>query len=326
MRSALRLGVAVLSVPVLALLFLLLAVSGSEQPPALAAGQMCAVGPAPDGSVAGYGGESLEIAAAIVVIGKQRKLPPIAWQIATQAGMAESGLRNLNYGDRDSLGIFQMRPSMGWGTPQQLQDVEYQVRKFYEVLVTVPGWERMRPGEAAQAVERSAFPERYHAFEVAARQVLGAVQGIECLEASPTATAGVITAAMEQIGVRYAWGGGDLDGPSSGTGIDAGVVGFDCSSLVRFAYHRGTGGKVTLPRTSREQYQATKGLQVPVDQLAKGDLLFYGSSPGSIHHVALYAGNDQMIEAPESGKTVRTTPVRLGGDFFAATRVLTRGQ
>ena len=53
----------------------------------------------------------------IIQIGKERQLPPLAWQVAIQAGMTESGLRNLNYGDRDSLGMFQMRPSMGWGTP-----------------------------------------------------------------------------------------------------------------------------------------------------------------------------------------------------------------
>src|SRR5690606_13249687 len=104
----------------------------------------------------------------IIAIGKKRKLSPRAWQIAIQAGMTESGLRNVDYGDRDSLGIFQMRPSMGWGTPEQVTDPEYAINKFYNVLQGVPDWEKIRPGDAAQAVERSAFPDRYHQWEAMA--------------------------------------------------------------------------------------------------------------------------------------------------------------
>jgi cell wall-associated NlpC family hydrolase len=322
MRSAVRLGVIAVAVPVMLLLFLLVAVTGSEQPQAFGAGMMCSPGAAPDGSVAGYGTESLQIAAAIVAIGKQRQVPTRGWQVAVQAGMAESGLRNLPHGHADSLGVFQMRPSMGWGTPEQLLDVEYQVAKFYDVLLRIEGWERMRPGEAAQAVERSAYPDRYHQFERAARHVLGAVQGVECSTADPVAAGGVLSVALEQVGVPYAWGGGSLRGPGPGTGPDADVVGFDCSSLVQFAYHQGTGGQVTLPRTSRQQYTATAAREVPATQLAPGDLLFYGPSPGGIHHVALYLGGGRMVEAPQSGMTVRVTQVRLGGDFFRATRVL----
>ncbi len=66
--------------------------------------------------------EQRNIVARIISIGQERKLPPLAWQVAIQAGMTESGLRPLNYGDRDSLGIFQMRPSMGWGTPAEVTD------------------------------------------------------------------------------------------------------------------------------------------------------------------------------------------------------------
>ncbi|WP_158886240.1 NlpC/P60 family protein [Amycolatopsis anabasis] len=132
----------------------------------------------------------------------------------------------------------------------------------------------------------------------------------------------VIEAARKQIGLPYAWGGGGLNGPSGGSAPDVGVVGFDCSSLVRFAYYQGTNGKITLPRTSREQYAATQSRRIPAEQLQPGDLLFWGKSPGSIHHVALYIGNGKMIEAPESGKKLRETQARTsGGDFFAATRV-----
>src|SRR5690349_10759503 len=109
--------------------------------------------------------EQRNIVARIISIGQERKLPPLAWQIAIQAGMTESGLRPLNYGDRDSLGIFQMRPSMGWGTPAQVTDPTYAINKFYDVLLKVPDWENKRPGDSAQAVERSAFPDRYHNWE-----------------------------------------------------------------------------------------------------------------------------------------------------------------
>ncbi|WP_245866331.1 NlpC/P60 family protein [Prauserella marina] len=312
--------VAVPVVLVLAVVFLV--VSTEEQPAVAAAGRTCSVGMAADGTVAGFGEESLAIAESIVSVGAARGLPPQAWQIAVQAGMAESGLRNLDYGDRDSLGIFQMRPSMGWGTPEQLQDVHYQINKFFDVLLEVPGWEDMRPGEAAQAVERSAFPERYHEFEVAAQQVLGTVQGIECGTLGSDAAAAVLSAATDQLGVPYAWGGGTLDGPGPGIEIDAGVVGFDCSALVRYAFHQGTRGAVTLPRTSREQYAATSGADLTGQELLPGDLLFYGTGPSTIHHVALYLGDGQMVEAPESGSTVRIAPARLDGDFYRATRVL----
>lgn len=133
--------------------------------------------------------------------------------------------------------------------------------------------------------------------------------------------AAAVAAAHEVEGTRYAWGGGSTTGPSEGVGIDQGVRGFDCSSLVRYAYYRGTGGQLTLPRTTTTQFSATQGQPVDPHALVPGDLLFYGK-PGNMHHVAIAAGGGQMIEAPQSGQTVHTTPVRLGGDFHAATRPL----
>src|ERR671928_20018 len=118
-----------------------------------------------------------DIAEQIIAIGKQRGIPPRAWQIAIQAGMTESRLHNLHYGDRDSLGIFQMRPSQGWGTVAQVTDPVYEINKFYDVLVRVPGWETQRPGDSAQDIERSAFPARYHRWEPLAVNVISAVGG-----------------------------------------------------------------------------------------------------------------------------------------------------
>jgi cell wall-associated NlpC family hydrolase len=135
---------------------------------------------------------------------------------------------------------------------------------------------------------------------------------------------GVLAAARQWIGTDYAWGGGTLNGPSPGQAPDTGVTGFDCSSLVRYATYHGSGGTITLPRTSREQYQDTKNNPVPTDQLQPGDLLFWGDTPASIHHVALYAGNGMQVEAPQSGLKIRETRVRLKGDFLGATRVTTK--
>jgi murein DD-endopeptidase MepM/ murein hydrolase activator NlpD len=79
--------------------------------------------------------------------------------------MQESGLRNLPSGDRDSVGLFQQRPSQGWGTIDQLQDPAYAAGKFYERLLTIPDWHTMTLTDAAQAVQRSAFPDAYAKWE-----------------------------------------------------------------------------------------------------------------------------------------------------------------
>jgi cell wall-associated NlpC family hydrolase len=236
----------------------------------------------------------------IVAIGKQRRLPPRAWQIAIQAGMTESRLHNLHYGDRDSLGIFQMRPSQGWGSAAQVTDPVYEINKFYDVLLAVPNWETRRPGDIAQAIERSAFPTRYHQWEPLAVNVIGTVGGdvAEFTKASCTAplpasseVAGrAVRYALGEVGKPYVWG---ATGPNA----------YDCSGLMLRAYE---SAGVTLPRVARQQYWA--GAQLPVRQAQPGDLLFWGydtSDPDSIHHVAMYLGNGRMVEAAN-----QTVPLR----------------
>jgi cell wall-associated NlpC family hydrolase len=134
---------------------------------------------------------------------------------------------------------------------------------------------------------------------------------------SPSAIATAVNAAERWLGTRYAWGGGSLVGPSMGWGIDAGVVGFDCSGLTRYAYAR---AGITIPRQSRVQYAALP--KVPSNDLQAGDLVFYAfdtGDPSTIHHVAMYLGGGRMIEAPESGETVHITAMRWGG-FIGAVR------
>lgn len=124
----------------------------------------------------------------------------------------------------------------------------------------------------------------------------------------------VIARAQSQLGVRYSWGGGNYYGPTVGI-RDGGVAdqygdyahaGFDCSGLVLYAFYI-AGFK--LPHYTGAQYQS--GTQYPASQMKRGDLIFYG--PNASQHVAIYLGNDQMIEAPESGSVVKISPVRYGG-------------
>jgi hypothetical protein len=91
--------------------------------------------------------------------------------------LQESKLENLPGGDRDSVGLFQQRPSMGWGAAAQLQNPRYSAAKFYESLVKVRGWEGMRLTEAAQAVQRSGHPEAYQKWEQAAVTLSAALSG-----------------------------------------------------------------------------------------------------------------------------------------------------
>ncbi len=144
----------------------------------------------------------------------------------------------------------------------------------------------------------------------------------------PSAPAGasieaVIARALSKLGMPYAWGGGNASGPTRGI-RDGGVadrygdynkIGFDCSGLMIYAF----AGVRSLSHYSGYQY--TSGRQVPLSQMRRGDMLFYGGA-GGIHHVALYLGGGQMVEAPQSGLRVRIAPVRYGGIMPYATRLV----
>lgn len=126
------------------------------------------------GAAAGLGPDQLANAATIVAVGREMGVPARGWTVAVATAMQESTLRNLDHGDRDSLGLFQQRPSMGWGTPAQVTDPRYAARKFYDGLLKIPGWDRMPVTVAAQAVQRSGFPSAYAKWENTAAQVVAA--------------------------------------------------------------------------------------------------------------------------------------------------------
>lgn len=251
--------------------------------------------------------ESVQIAKRIIEIGKDRNLPPRAWQIAIQAGKTESNLTNLTHGDRDSLGIFQMRPSMGWGSVSQVTNVDYAVNKFYDVLLELGDWEQMRPGAAAQAVERSGFPLRYHKWEPMAAHLVsveGQVAGFSGCEELPSTSVlsgQAINYGDDQIGKPYVWGAA---GPNS----------FDCSGLVQQAWK---AAGVDIPKHSQTQYDQG-GQHVPLAQAHPGDLVFwgYGRDPSAVHHVAMYLGNNEILHAPQPGESVERTKMWDGGQLL----------
>ncbi|MFZ2512609.1 MAG: NlpC/P60 family protein [Gordonia sp. (in: high G+C Gram-positive bacteria)] len=130
----------------------------------------------------------------------------------------------------------------------------------------------------------------------------------------PQAVELVVNRAKSQVGLPYAWGGGDANGPTLGI-RDGGVadahgdyakVGFDCSGLMIYAF---AGIGIDLPHYTGYQY--TSGLQVPLAEMQRGDMIFYG--PNASTHVAMYLGDGTMIEAPQSGDVVKISPVRTDG-------------
>ena len=122
-----------------------------------------------------------------------RDLPEQAAVIALATAWQESGLRNLGYGDRDSLGLFQQRPSYDWGTKEQIMDPWYSSGRFYEELVKFDNWESIDVNDIAQKVQRSGHPEAYRKHETNARALAGAFRGskegvLACLNREGTGT------------------------------------------------------------------------------------------------------------------------------------------
>jgi hypothetical protein len=123
----------------------------------------------------------------IVGLSVKRRLAPRAASIAMATVFQETGIRNLDHGDRDSVGLFQQRPSQGWGTAKQLQDPYYATGKFYDALVKIKNWETDDINDVAQQVQRSGYPEAYRDHEADARVLASTLAGhspagFSCLE------------------------------------------------------------------------------------------------------------------------------------------------
>jgi LysM repeat protein len=168
-----------------------LQIGGSAAPtitPAAAPAPVAAVQPAATGSsVTPLSPEMAENAATIVSVGRSLGVPEYGIVIALAAAMQESSLRNIDYGDRDSLGLFQQRPSTGWGSADQLLTPSHAARLFFggpsnpntgvtRGLLDIRGWQSMSVTAAAQAVQISAYPEAYAKWESSARSWLAAIK------------------------------------------------------------------------------------------------------------------------------------------------------
>lgn len=158
-------------------------VTPAPSAPAPAPAPVAAPAPLPaadPGRVVALTDEMRANAALIVRVGRQEGVSDQGIVVALAAAAQESGLRNVRYGDRDSLGLFQQRPSTGWGTAAQVLDPERATRAFYggsnnpnagrtRGLLDIPGWSSMSVTQAAQAVQISAFPDAYAKWETSAR-------------------------------------------------------------------------------------------------------------------------------------------------------------
>ncbi|MCW2901386.1 MAG: hypothetical protein JWO67_3651 [Streptosporangiaceae bacterium] len=155
---------------------------------------------------------------------------------------------------------------------------------------------------------------RAHAARL--RQVR-AVSGAGAFRGGSGRGAIAVRAALRWLGTPYSWGGGTASGPSLGIGHGSGIRGFDCSGLALNAWHR---AGVRLDHWTGTQW--TSGPHVPAGRLRPGDLVFFGTDPrdpSTIHHVGVYIGRGQMVEAPYTGARVRVSSVGRP-DFVGATR------
>jgi hypothetical protein len=165
--------------------------------------------------------EQLRHAATITAVAGRRELPERAVVVALATALQESKLRNLGSGDRDSVGLFQQRPSQGWGTPEQLRDPRYASSVFYDRLMKVPDWEQMRVTDAAQAVQRSAHPELYQKWEsdavALASAFLGSSPGgVSCALREERAAAGDPAVAGLVKDLKADWGDLEIQRPKAG--------------------------------------------------------------------------------------------------------------
>jgi hypothetical protein len=163
--------------------------------------------------------EQAENATTIAVVARRMQLPDHAVTVALATALQESKLNNYPFGDRDSVGLFQQRPSQGWGRPQQLLTPSFAARAFFRHLVTVPRWQRLPVTAAAQAVQHSADGAGYAQWEEEARALARVLTG----EVLPGLScrfdrAGVPRAAALAALGRRELGAGVLEGRALGGG------------------------------------------------------------------------------------------------------------
>lgn len=205
--------------------------------------------------------EQTQNAATIAAVAKRRGLDDHAVTVALATVMQESKLYNLDYGDRDSLGLFQQRPSQGWGTSAQVLDPVQAANAFYDALVTVPHWKSLSVAEAAQAVQQSGFPTAYAQWADEARTLAKVLTGevsagLTCTTPSPPAhgtRSQVLAAVQRELGTPAL---GRPLAPARGWTVSSWLVahaaayGIDRVTFAGRTWTTATGGWSTGPVTS----------------------------------------------------------------------------
>ncbi|MFF7764194.1 C40 family peptidase [Streptomyces griseorubiginosus] len=298
--------------------------------------------------------QQLPNAKIIVATGIQLNIPARGQVIALATALQESALRNLDHGDRDSLGLFQQRPSQGWGTRTQILDPVYASKKFYTALTSVKGWESMPVTVAAQKVQTSGTPDAYAKHEPLATALRQAI--------APTLGAAVTTAAGAIANPYTLTCGTQSDGSQYGT-TDAGKLptGYqipanatpaaraaiqwalqqlgtpyqwggnctdphgsnpagrcDCSSLMQRAY--GVAG-IQITRTTYTQIHDGHAVAANSNALQPGDLVFTEGSASHPEHVAMAIGNGLLVHAPRPGRVVEVAKVATHGTILVVRRI-----
>jgi cell wall-associated NlpC family hydrolase len=284
------------------------------------------------GSVQALDADQLANANTIVAVGRTMQVPVRAVVVALATAMQESALRNLPYGDRDSVGLFQQRPSAGWGTVAELTTPDIAARKFYTALLQVPGWDAMPVTDAAQQVQHSAFPTAYAKWEALATAIVQVAAGGS---AGGAAAGGAASASAGGAGAAAAAGGQQLTcGESIGFSVPSGAVGdmlqaalaqqgkpyvwgatgpdaFDCSGLVVYSWR--VAGYRSSVRTSEQMYAVSD--PVPAGQEQPGDLVFGEFTAAGPGHVMIVVRPGVVVEAPQTGDVVKVIPFTPGGGW-----------
>ncbi len=286
--------------------------------------------------------EQVPNAKKIQATGVALKVPARGQVVALATALQESGLRNLSYGDRDSLGLFQQRPSQGWGTAEQVRDPVHASTSFYTHLKKVSGWQSMTIAQAAQAVQASALSDAYAKWEplaTALQQGLAkslktsggsgkstdkggeaeVLAGAECGDEDGSSFGPIPKGAVpkgykipasapEPVRKAIHWGLGQLGTEYQWGGSCAHARGkdpmgrCDCSSLMQASY------KASGIQLSRTTYTQVKdGKAVSPDHLKAGDLLFTRGTAARPEHVGMYIGRGLILQAPRTGDVVKIT-------------------
>ncbi|GAY13158.1 C40 family peptidase [Pseudonocardia sp. N23] len=296
-----------------------------------------------------WSAEQTDNAQTIVQVAVSRQLPRRAAVVAVSTAIVESALRNMSHGHADSLGLFQQRPSQGWGPPETVLNPALAAAAFFDRLTLVPGWATMAPGVAAQTVQRSAFPHRYAPAERAAAALVAYLwpgpdestpedpqaAAAATLRCADQGAADVVPARAEDPTPR----GGPQRSPArvAKDRVPAGftlpadprqraAVAYAISKISR-PYVWGAKGPdafdcsglmtaawaaAGVPVPAGTVTQKTAGTPVELSRVAPGDLLLIPGSLGSPRnprHVGMYIGHGLVVDAHDSRSGVIVSPL-----------------